>query len=68
MEHVEILQKEPCSAPDFGEFEIYTAGVIFCTMFSLPVTTEAREHKRWMQLFLEGRVSKPLLHLLWAKT
>jgi len=46
MEHVEILQKEPCSAPDFGEFEIYTAGVIFCTMFSLPVTTEAREHKR----------------------
>lgn len=32
MRHMEILQKEPSSAPDFGKFESYTAGVIFPTM------------------------------------
>lgn len=41
MRDMEILQKELSSAPDFGEFESYTAGVIFPT-FSLSVMTEAR--------------------------
>lgn len=41
MTHVEIMQKEPSSTPDFEEFESYTAGVILPTIFSVTMT-EAR--------------------------
>lgn len=42
MRCMEILQKEPASTPDFGEFESYTAWLIFPTMFAVSIMIEAR--------------------------